>query len=91
MVTLVLSESEANLIELIHHVAYGEIFDVYVNADEPPQLEKDLLDGNAKLVNFIRAHGITFLPMITIHCQEAKQIEVSGSKFGFDYKKKIRL
>lgn len=90
MVQLYLSENEVLLVEAIEDVGYGELYDIEL-ADEPKNVKKDLRDGNAKLIEYIRENGYLFLPLVTVHCGEAKQVDVTGVKTGIRFTKRIRF
>ena len=87
------SVEEKLLVDTIEDVAFGKLCDVELPSAEPVVrvTECSVRDGNAKLIKRIRESGITHLKTITVHEGEAQQIEVTGSKNGFKFIKKIRL
>jgi glutaredoxin-related protein len=90
MVTLYLSKGEILLLDTIHHVEYGELYDVEI-AGGNPIVKKSLRDGNAKFIEFARENGYVEFPTIVVHNKVVKQIEVAGKRNGTRYKKRIRF
>jgi hypothetical protein len=89
--TLSLSQSETLLVETIKEVQYGELRNVSIAADEPKNCKKQLQDGNAQLIHFIRENGYIDIPLITIHCGQARGLEIPGMRNGIEFTKKIRF
>jgi hypothetical protein len=84
------SPGEADLLEAISLVEYGEMFGVEIEQGEGQWIETEISPAMRDLLLYIRS-GVQHIDVLTVHCGQPTQAETDSIIFGFRCRKRIKF